>query len=302
MNVAPMDSELRSIIRDVGESLRERSKAYVSGLECRFLCDLIGRLGYATEDPRVRRVIKNYFLDSPSVKLLRQTEESAEQVRFVKDWTDYLRAVAQGKYGLSKPDAEDVASKTWIALLGSLDQFEYPARLRTYAFAILSHAVYKEPNSDGSRTVSLDESWEEGASKLEHVADMSPLPDAVVARGDYETRLRAVVASAVERCCEVMRNAQISREEKHRIGALSFSDDLSPREIAEDLGLEANDVRVIVHRIRKRMKADAELREILAERLDLQLSERTNPDPGCDGCQDRRRQTHENGGLTEAKR
>ena len=150
-----------------------------------------------------------------------------------------------------------------------MDQFEYRSRLKTYAFAILSRTVYKERNSIGSRTASLDEAWEDGTSKLERVADAAPLPDEVATRDDYAARLRAAIASAVERCCRVMRNGKISREEKHRIGALFFTDDLNPKEIAEDLRLDANDVRVIIHRIRNRMKSDVELREILAERLAL---------------------------------
>ena len=97
---------LRLLICDVQNEIQQFMGPQGGEPDFVSLCALIDRLALPIEGPRVRRVIRNYVLDAPSVRLLQKSEESTAQAQFITERTNYLKAVAQGKCKLSPADGQ----------------------------------------------------------------------------------------------------------------------------------------------------------------------------------------------------
>jgi RNA polymerase sigma-70 factor (ECF subfamily) len=166
--------------------------------------------------------------------------------------------------------AEEVAQEAWLAVLRGIDRFEGRSSLRTWLFAIVTNLALQRRNRELRREVTF--SWfaeDEAGGKAPAVAGgefirLWPLdrrqmwkeapgewevdPEEIVIRAELRERILAAIAQLPEAQQTVITMRDV----------LGFT----PEEICEALGVTPNNMRVLLHRARSRVRAllDRELR------------------------------------------
>jgi RNA polymerase sigma-70 factor (ECF subfamily) len=183
---------------------------------------------------RSRSPDTSFQVDTAAVAALRRGDERAFLAVF-NSLHPMMVTIARGYVG-SHDQAEEVAQETWVAVVRGLAGYRGACALSTWIVSILirkakSHTARQQRESRSSRATDCS-SWASGGNAL-------PTPEDICL-GDEE---RELIWSAIRELPERLRLVLTLRD-IHGLDAESVS---------ETLGVSAANLRVLLHRARKRL-------------------------------------------------
>jgi RNA polymerase sigma-70 factor (ECF subfamily) len=156
-----------------------------------------------------------------------------------------------------------VTQEAWLAVLRGIDRFEGRSSLRTWLFAIVTNLALQRRNRELKREVTFSSfADDEAAGNAPAVAggefirlwpwghrqmwkdapgEWEVDPEEIVIRSELRDRIQAAIAQLPEAQQTVITMRDV----------LGFT----PEEICESLGITANNMRVLLHRARSRVRA-----------------------------------------------
>lgn len=149
--------------------------------------------------------------------------------------------------GLSREDAEEAVSDTFVAFLSGLERFEGRSSLSTYLFGILYHKASRV-RSKGRR--------EQGTDDIEAAVDARFGADGMwsrAPRGPEASALDAELRRLVELCADDLSAPQ------RAAFFLKEVEGERPEDICNALGVSGTNLRVMLHRARLKLRECLEM-------------------------------------------
>lgn len=179
-----------------------------------------------------------------------QNRDTEAIKRWIYGQRDFIRSVLH-RYTHDAGTAEDLLQETFLQAIRSLPSFRGDAKITTWLYSIAKNVALTRHRKNKRYSYLSDE-------KLEHVHatsdDTSPLE---------KTSTSPAAATVHNQEMQLLTEALDELSDSYRqIIALRDLNELSTREVADQLGLSRVNVRVRLHRARKA------LRETLQPRLD----------------------------------
>jgi len=143
--------------------------------------------------------------------------------------------------GLGEEEAADVFQEVFVTLLEKLDEIEQPDRLRSWLVTVAKFKTWAViRNRRGYYAPADDDTIR---SEIDALADVSPLPDALLVEMEEQHMIRSAVAELDERCQQIIGMLYLSRRTS------------SYAEVAEAIGVGETSISPLRSRCLKKLAA-----------------------------------------------